>query len=485
MHTSLGDGADTLRMRARLPVVALTLAKHAPAFALLYLPPAAWAFLSGHLALGFALSGPAVTALAAFALVLRKPLPDDLRRIEAMVTVALVFLIAAIGAVPAFVELGMPPVDAMFEAMSGITTTGLSVAQAPDEWPFAAHFLRAWMQWIGGLAMATAVLALLLPSGTSTQRLGAVGIDHGDRIASTRMKARQLLGVYLGLTLVMIALAVLVIPGWHEALVLILSGISTGGFAPRSDSLSSYSLLGQSVVMLSCVLGSVSLVTYVLVLKGKFADAWFAGSLRRVLTGIALSCGVYAALLLATTTLTTTEVARRLLDLVSALSTAGYSIGPMPETGVTLTLFLIAMLIGADVGSTGGGLKLERVGTLARALRHALRAPSMPDRAVAPLRQDGDKVSGKAIISLLALLLIYALTLLLVWMHFLVHDHAPAPALFDTISALSTVGLSTGLVGADLPADLKLSLTFAMWLGRLEFIAVLVVLLPKTWMKRI
>ncbi|MDH4539568.1 potassium transporter TrkG [Sulfitobacter faviae] len=55
------------------------------------------------------------------------------------------------------------------------------------------------------------------------------------------------------------------------------------------------------------------------------------------------------------------------------------------------------------------------------------------------------------------------------------------PALFDTISALSTVGLSTGAVGADMPGDLKLSVAFAMWLGRLEFIAVLALLLPRSW----
>ena len=74
--------------------------------------------------------------------------------------------------------------------------------------------------------------------------------------------------------------------------------------------------------------------------------------------------------------------------------------------------------------------------------------------------------------------------MLLVWAHFLAHGYDPAPALFDTVSALSTVGLATGLVGADLPPELKLSLTFAMWLGRLEFIVVLVLLLPGTGLKR-
>ncbi|MEO0486123.1 MAG: potassium transporter TrkG [Pseudomonadota bacterium] len=474
------DGADTLRVRARPSVVALTLAKHAPIFALLYLPPAAWAAVSRDWSITAALCAPALIALGVYAAVQSRPLPQDLRRVEAMVSVALVFLLGAMGAVPTFVIAGMPLADALFEAMSGLTTTGLSVAAAPDDWPFVLHVLRAWLQWIGGLVMATAVLALLLPAGVPTQRLGQAGFSEGDRIASTRTKARQLLGVYLGLTVIMTAATALVIPDWREALVLTLSGISTGGFAPRSDSLASYTVWGQSVVMLTCLLGALSLVSFVLILQGKWRAAWRTGSARRVgLTVLALAL---AAVALAHTT-ERGDPYGVFLDMVSATTTAGYSVGVMPIAGPVFILFLVAMVLGADSGSTGGGIKLARLGLFLRAARHTLRAPSLPKSALAPLRQDSERVDDAVIIGGLALVMLYTAAAVLLVTQFAWHGYPLAESLFDSLSALSTVGLSTGIVGADLPLDLKLSLTFAMWLGRLEFIAVLVLLTPRTWLK--
>lgn len=433
--------------------------------------------------MAIALAIPSVVALLIYAIATRKTLPSDLRAVEAMASVALVFLLGALGAVPAFVSLGMPLLDALFEAMSGLTTTGLSVASDPDSWPFAAHVLRAWLQWIGGLVMATAVLALILPAGIPTRRLGQVGIAEGDRIASTRTKARQLLVVYLGLTILMIAIAWTVLPSWKEALVLILSGISTGGFAPRSDSLASYSTQGQTIVMASCVLGAISMVSFAFLLRGDWQTAWHLGSVRRVgLSLLALAVIILA--LAAADTLADRALSWGLyLDLVSALTTAGYSTEAMPLGGSIFLIFLIAMLLGADTGSTGGGLKLARVGLILRTARHALRAPSMPERAVAPLRQDGVAVEDTVIVGVVALLMIYVMATLALAFHFSLHGYDLGPSLFETISALSTVGLSTGLVGTDLPTDLKLTLTFAMWLGRLEFIAVLVLLAPRSWMK--
>jgi trk system potassium uptake protein TrkH len=155
----------------------------------------------------------------------------------------------------------------------------------------------------------------------------------------------------------------------------------------------------------------------------------------------------------------------------------------MPTEGALLLLFVVVMVIGADNGSTGGGIKLSRISVGWSAVVHALRTPSLPDRAVVTLRFKGKPVEDGTLVSLLALAAIYALAMVLVWGHFLLHGYAAGPALFDTVSTLSTVGLST-TIGADLPPDLKLSLTFAMWLGRLEFIAVIVLLIPKTWIKR-
>ncbi|MEO1779725.1 MAG: potassium transporter TrkG [Pseudomonadota bacterium] len=458
--------------------------KHSPVYVLLFGPPAVWALIDGEHLFGSVLLAACALALTAQLAVRRHALPKDLRRIEALATVALVFLIAALLSVPAFMTVGMSVPDAFFEAMSGITTTGLSVAADPDAWPFAVHVFRSWLQWVGGLVMATAVLALILPSGLPTMRLGRVGISEGDRIASTRLQARQLLVAYSGLTIFVTALTLLVIEDWREALVLSLSGVSTGGFAPRSDSLASYTLQAQITVMAGCLLGSVSLLTFVLVSQGKLRKAWDLGSLKRVGAMAVGASVIVVGLLYAGGERSSDAFADGALNVISALTTAGYSTSPMPASGAALLVFVCVMLIGADNGSTGGGLKLSRVSVAFTALRHAVRTPMLPDRAVAPLRSKGGLVEDNALIGLIALGLIYAMALGLLCLHFLVHGYPAGPALFDSVSTLSTVGLSMGLVGADMPTDLKLTLALGMWLGRLEFIAVIVLALPMTWRNR-
>lgn len=476
-----GSGSDTLIQRARFATVLITISKHAPTCVVVFLPPAIWAVVEGAWDLATWLMGAVVLAGLGWLATYGRALPSDLRKVEAMVTVALLFVLVPVLSIPAFMSLGMTPLDALFEGMSAVTTTGLSVAQDPDSWPFSAHVLRSWMQWCGGLAMATAVLALLVSPGLSARKLGDAGMDSEDRISSTRLQARQLLGVYFGLTVVLTLLTVLVIPDPGEALVLTLSAISTGGFAPRSDSLASYSLMGQSMVILSCLVGAISLLFYVYLLRARFQDAWRLGALQRMLRAILFLIASGLLVLLPQTVELGPEV---FLDLVSGVTTAGFSTGAMPLGGPLLLLFVVAMVMGGDVGSTGGGLKLMRVGVLLRTVRHSLLTARLPDRAVAPLRRRGKPVPDATLIGLMGLVVLYILTMLTVWTLFLAHGHPALPSLFDTISTLSTVGLSTGVVSADLSPDLKLALTLAMWLGRLEFIAVLVLILPRTWFRQ-
>jgi trk system potassium uptake protein TrkH len=475
------EGSEAVAQQARAGVIALTLAKHAPIFAVLCLPPAIWGAFEEQWTFAAALVAPTLAAATVFAATWSRELPDDLRGIEALLSVAIVFGLSALLLVPAFMTLGMRPLDALFEAMSGATTTGLSVAAAPDTWPFAGHVLRAWVQWCGGLVIATAVLALLLPSGLPARKLGQAGIDQGDRIASTRRQAQQLLGVYLGLTVIMAILTALAIPDWREGVVLTLAAISTAGFSPRADSLASYSWIGQGLVILTCVLGAVSLLTYVLILQGRLREAWELGSVRRVLVALGLLTVIYVGLTAGDGMREPGAYYESLLNLISGLTTSGFSTGPMPAPGALLLVVIVAMIVGGDVGSTAGGLKLARIGIMSDAFRHAFHRPRLPARAVAPLRHDGEPVSDRTLVGLLALLFIYLFAMLLIWMLFLLYGHPALPALFETVSTLSTVGLSTGIVGPGLADGLKIALILGMWLGRLEFIAVLLLISPRTW----
>lgn len=465
--------------RARPATLLLVIAKHGALAALLFGPPLLWALWDRAHMFAAMLGLPVLVGLLAMSVVWRKPLPEDLRGVEAMVSIALLFLLAALFSVPAFMVLGLPPSSALFEGMSAITTTGLSMARDPDAWPFAAHVLRSWMQWCGGLAMATAVLALVLGPGPAARTLGKAGIDDRNRIQSARRQARELLGAYVLLTTGFAIAIALAVGNGAEGMVLAMSAVSTGGFAPRSDSLASYDLLAQSIIILACVAGAISLLAFAEAVRRRGTPIWAAPSVRRVGVMV-LTCAALLALVQVVATPQTAYLPT-FFNLLSAFSTAGYATGPMPTVPALLTLFIVVMMLGGDRGSTAGGLKLWRISILMRAVRHALTLPRLPERAVSPLRHHGETVKDTFLVTLLGLLVLYVMTATAVWIMLLGLGHPALPALFDTVSALSTVGLSTGVIGPDLPPGAQLVLVLAMWLGRLEFIAVLVLVLPGTW----
>ncbi|MDH3263313.1 MAG: TrkH family potassium uptake protein, partial [Paracoccaceae bacterium] len=354
--SGLPRGAETLLQQARPREVAVTLLRHMPLFPLLFGVPLVAAVAEGERALTLALGLPEAATLALGLLGLRLPLPRDLRRVEAMAVLALLFLFAAVLSVPAFVALGMAPLDALFEGMSGITTTGLSLAREPEGWPVAAHVLRAWMQWCGGLAMATAALALILGPGLPARQLGRVGIDDRDLLLSSRARARQLLRAYAALTAVGAAGAMLLLPSIWEGFVLTLAAVSTGGFAPRADSLASYTPLAQGYLIFLSALGAVSLPVFVLAGRGALRAAWEVGSLQRVGLTLAAFAAAYAIAHVAREGFEPLALYGGLLTLVSGQTTTGFSTGPMPASPGFLMILVAAMVIGGDVGSTGGGL---------------------------------------------------------------------------------------------------------------------------------
>lgn len=473
-------GQDATRLQARPRVVARTVLRQSVVFALLLAPPLVCALLEQVWGLAAALGGAALVVGAAHLSVRRKPIPDDLRRVEAVLALVLIFVLSCALATPSFIALGMKPLDASFEAMSAITTTGLSVATHIEDWPVSAHVLRAWMQWCGGLVMAVAGLALLLDRGHVSRELGKAGIDEQNIASSTHTQARQLLTGYAALTAVGVIGSVAFIPGLWEGPVLALAAVSTGGFAPRADSLASYSTAGQAFIVLLGVMGSVSLTFYVLTLHSGPLSAWRSTTVRVFLRVVGVFAAAYALLHLAQNGLRLDGLMPELLTLLSALSTTGFSLGAAPAPSLMI-LLIAAMAVGGSVGSTSGGLKVDRVRLLWRLVSQVILRLSTPSRAVITLRLDGEVVATDRVAFAAALLQVYLMTVFVLWIAFLLGGHAPLPALFDIVSAVSTVGLSTGVVGPDLSDPLKGLLVLAMLLGRLEFFGVIMLFLPQTW----
>lgn len=478
------NGQANVAWIARPAVVGRTLIAHSSVVLAVIAPPLVLAVIERADTLAWALAPSAAATIIGIIVHRFTQANDDLRHIEAVVTLVALFFIVSVLPVPAFVALGMPLTDALFESVSGITSTGLTVAQDPMAWPLAGHFLRAWLQWTGGFAIAVAGVALILGPGPTAHQMGEVGINGRDLLSSTRAQARQLLAIYCGLTVIAIAVLISLLPSWWEGVVIGLTAISTGGFTPRPDSLASYSTPAQIVIMLICVSSTVSLGFYLLLrLKGP-GVALARSNAGAILLALVIGSAIAAASKLAIDGWQPEALVASTLNFVSGFTTAGFSVAPISETDAILALILIAMVIGGGIGSTAGGIKLDRALTLARMVGLSLLRLRAPSRSVTRLIENGDAVSADRIIAIAAIVVLYVSTGLVAWLLFLAAGMAPLASLFDIVSALSTVGLSTGVTGADLPDHLKLVLVVAMLAGRLEFLALLAFILPGTWIKR-
>ena len=141
------------------------------------------------------------------------------------------------------------------------------------------------------------------------------------------------------------------------------------------------------------------------------------------------------------------------------------------------------MVIGGSVGSTAGGIKIFRLLVVLRLLQFFIERTALPDHAVLEKHLGGDKLGSNEIEKALLFILIFIGTVLISWLPFLLMGYAPLDALFEVVSACSTTGLSAGITRVELEPVLKIVLIVDMLLGRVEFLAFLVFLYPRTWFK--
>ena len=145
---------------------------------------------------------------------------------------------------------------------------------------------------------------------------------------------------------------------------------------------------------------------------------------------------------------------------------------------------MASMIVGGGAGSTAGGIKLLRFLIVLRLVQHFLRRAAMPPHAVAQPRLAGQALKAQEIERAVLVIALFAMTVGVSWLVFVAHGYDPVDALFEVTSATGTVGLSTGITSSELPAALKLVLSLDMLLGRVEVFALLVLLYPRTWLRK-
>lgn len=406
---------------------------------------------------------------------------------EAMVLVAFLFFFTPLVMTIPMMGAGLSFMDALFEAISGATTTGLTTVKALERMPPSFLFLRAWMQWYGGLGIVVLSLALIMRPGAVAKDLAVTESKDENLVGGAKAHARIVFRVYALLTAGSIVLLVLLGVGPFQAVLYALAAISTGGFAPHATSLAALdSRLAQAAVILICLAGAVPLIAYY---------RWLRRSRRRSSDLYQLAAVVVFGLLVTLLVgfFTWRSAGRFGADRLyhisllafSAQTTAGFSSQDPAKLDAASKLALTAaMMIGGSPGSTAGGFKVMRLMIVIQLVYMLVFKTSLPRHAVVAPQLWGRRLTPEDIQEAVSIILVFLLVICISWLFFAAAGYDPLNSLFEVTSATGTVGLSTGITGADLPALLKSVLCVDMLMGRLELVAWLVFLYPRTWFGR-
>ncbi len=425
-----------------------------------------------------------VAALLAAAIPMsRRPRPADMQPNEGLVITATVFVLSPFVMAFPLSSSGLSYGQGLFEAVSAVTTTGLSTLSSVEGRPASFLFARAWMQWYGGLGIV-ALLPLWIEPGPAARRLLGLDRPEGeDPMTSARFYARRILIAYLVLTSGGFLLLWLLGTPLFTALVHTLAAVSTGGFSSLDAGLAALNRPAALGVVVLSVLGAVPFVAYLHGAHGGRRRLFRDPQVRALLAaGLLGTAGLAWLLHRSQTPDWSAAVYHAGVLAFSAQTTSGFSTLDPGTLGAGAKYLLILMMAsGGCLGSTAGGIKLIRLLIFFRLVQLLVQRTSLPRAAWVAPRLGGLELDGDISLRALLLILLFVVTIALSWLPFLVAGWDPLDALFEVVSAVATTGLSAGVSQVGLAPALQAILCLDMWLGRLEILAMLVLFSPAVW----
>ncbi len=429
----------------------------------------------------------------------KKPENTRLYAREGFVTVALSWLVLSLfGAIPFFTTGCIPHyIDALFEMVSGFTTTGSSVIASVEAMPMSINMWRCFSHWVGGMGVLVFIMVFVSLSGGQNMHImkaESPGPSVGKLVPRVKTTAMILYGIYLVMTFVLFVLLLCGDMNPYESLCTAFGTAGTGGFGIRNDSMGSFSPYSQIVVTVFMLLFSVNFSCYYLFLLGRICDA-FNVELRRFLYIVAVAIGLITWNVFANTDLfgSIGETLRHTaFTVASIISTTGY-VTENYDIWPTLsrTLIVAITFIGACAGSTGGGFKVSRLYIVVRGAINELGNLAHPHR-VKKVRMDGSLVDPDVVrtanIYLVWYVIIFAVSVILVSFDPAITTDPFATNFSAVATTLNNVGPGLGMVGptgnfACYNWFSTLILTADMLIGRLELFPMLLLFTPSTWKK--
>ncbi len=375
-------------------------------------------------------------------------------------------------------------INALFEAFSGFTSSGLTMVKMPSELGFTFQWIRSFQQWIGGIGLIIFVLSLIEPK-TKEYQLYFVETKTIGFAKNLKKTTRSILIIYTAFTLLGVVLFFsFKMPIW-QAVNHAMTAISTGGFTITDTSFEKYSLGLKIIAVILMIMGSMSFsLHYQMIYKREFLLFW-KNIQNRVFYFILITGSVLFIFLNFKD-----QIINCIFQFTSSLATCGFRSEEVSKYSMGSKLFMItAMIIGGCSGSTVGGLKVRRVIFLFKSIILRLKSFTIKkEKKVLKQRKVKEEPSGVSLpqgytterlyeASTLFFLWIVTLVLCVFTLSFCEKDQSLMSIIFDSASALSNVGLSTGLISTSLCTLSKFILMFVMWLGRLEIIPIIIMFL--------
>jgi trk system potassium uptake protein TrkH len=401
---------------------------------------------------------------------------------SAMIITALSFVVISLfGAIPYMFYLS--PIDAVFESVSGFTTTGLSVISLPETMPVSLLFWRSFTQWIGGIGVLVIFLVLMGSSGISSYYLYKAEGGSEKLEASVKHSVRKMFKIFGLYTVIGVILLLFAGLPALDAILVTFSSVSTGGFAPHSLSIAFYnSSLVELIVIFLMICGATSFFMHDRLIGRARSRLKTFG--QRVLvysrnpeTQLFWSIAAIFTILLffAFSGVAVEPIRHAIFHSVSAITTTGFSTINLTGLQSPMFLIIILMVIGGYAGSTAGGIKLVRLGIIAKSFTWVSKKMSYPIEAVMPFKFGGKTIREHELSMVFLYVCLYVALLIFSGIVLMFIGYAPLDSFFMVSSAQGTVGFST----VDLVPMLwqgKIMLMINMLLGRLEIFPFLVLL---------
>ncbi|MCP5170364.1 MAG: TrkH family potassium uptake protein [Hahellaceae bacterium] len=475
------EGFKSLIYAVRLPVLARLGGRLAWVLALLCVPPMGVAIWFGEF--DYLISFATIMIMLCVFAWLTRTLPDPkhLMRSEGFVLTCSAFIFTPVILSFALWPSGLSCEDRLFESVSAATTTGLSILTHVASADKTLLFTRAWMQWFGGLGIVILSVTFLMQKPQAAYQLLAPSEDQG-LVSSTIAYAKRSLIVYVWLSLFAVLVCWVAIGDSFQGMIHGLSAISTGGFSGFNDSLTSLSFGAQMAVMSVGVAGAISLMVYV----HAWRRSWKHIAANQELTGfIWILLATCSALTLFAWLAGNTggeSLKAGLIMGLSAISSTGFTMMDTNAMSAPFKLMLVmAMFLGGCTGSTAGGFKIFRLLVLLQLLLATLRRASAAQHAVIEPRVQGRVISEEQIQMVMLTGSLLVMLCLLSWLPFVIYGYDPLDALFEVVSAVGTVGLSSGITQTALETPLKWILCIDMVAGRVEVLAFVCLFYPGLW----